>query len=222
MRQIPLSIGCESLRSFDSFVVGANALALAHVRTLTQSSAPIYLWGSSGAGKTHLLQALANQVQQQGGRVSWFSSSVMSPWHFDERSALIVFDQCDSLNDSQQYAAFRLFVEATTHGVLVVAAGRMPPVDLQLRDDLRSRLGWGHVFFLEPLAESEACIVLRREAVQRGLSLSDDVLDYLLTHFSRDLKFLMALLERLDEFSLAHKRAVTVPLLKQMLTEEGA
>ena len=62
---------------------------------------------------------------------------------------------------------------------------------------------------------------LRREADRRGTFLSDEVMDYLLTRFARDLKHLMAQLDRLDEFSLASKRAITVPLLKQMLAEEG-
>ena len=80
----------------------------------------------------------------------------------------------------------------------VAAAGRVPPVDLPLREDLRTRLGWGHVFALQPLAEAERRAVLRREADRRGIFLSDEVMDYLLTRFARDLKHLMALLDRLD------------------------
>ncbi|HEX3141647.1 MAG TPA: DnaA/Hda family protein, partial [Rhizobacter sp.] len=180
----------------------------------------VYLWGSSGSGKTHLLQALADRAQQQGGRVSWFSASVPTPWPFEERNVLIVLDECDRFDAAQQQAAFALFVEATTHGIPVAAAGSVPPVDLPLRDDLRTRLGWGHVFALQPLTEPEARAALRREADRRGLFLSDDVMDYLLTRFARDLKHLMAVLDRLDEFALVHKRAITVPLLKQMLAEE--
>jgi len=93
---------------------------------------------------------------------------------------------------------------------------------LPLREDLRTRLGWGHVFAIQPLAEEQTRAALRREADRRGLFFSDDVMDYLLTRFARDLKHLMALLDRLDEFSLATKRAITVPLLKRMLAEEGA
>ncbi|HTJ06415.1 MAG TPA: DnaA regulatory inactivator Hda, partial [Caldimonas sp.] len=74
---------------------------------------------------------------------------------------------------------------------------------------------------LEPPGETEVRAVLRREADRRGTFLSDDVMDYLLTRFARDLKHLMAQLDRLDTFSLATKRAITVPLLKQMLAEEA-
>jgi len=162
-----------------------------------------------------------HRVEAQGSHVGWFSAADPTPWPSDDAWALIAIDACDTLNADQQHAAFTLFVEAATRGVPVIAAGRVPPVDLPLREDLRTRLGWGHVFAIQPLSEPEARAALRREADRRALFFSDDVMDYLLTRFARDLKHLMALLDRLDEFSLSTKRAVTVPLLKQMLAEEG-
>jgi DnaA family protein len=221
MRQIPLSIGIEAPHTFDNFVPGANESAAAHLQALVPHAAPVYLWGPSGAGKTHLLEALVLRLHRQGQRAGWFSAADSAPWAFDEAWSLVVIDGCDQLDAPQQHAAFALFVEATTHGVPLVAAGRLPPVDLPLREDLRTRLGWGHVFAIQPLGEAEARATLRQVADQRGIFLSDDVMDYLLTRFARDLKHLIAQLDRLDEFSLATKRLVTVPLLKRMLAEEG-
>jgi DnaA family protein len=94
-------------------------------------------------------------------------------------------------------------------------------VDLPLRDDLRTRFGWGPVFALQPLNEAETRAVLRREADRRGSLFPDDVMDYLLTRFERDLAHLMHLLDRLDRYTLARSRPVTVPLLKMMLAEEA-
>jgi DnaA family protein len=222
MKQIPLALAFDAARTFDTFVPGANRMALQHLSALHAASAPVYLWGPSGSGKTHLLQALAQRFQQQGGQVGWFTAGDAPPWPIDESRALIVFDGCDRLDADQQQAAFALFVDATSRGIPVAAAGLVPPVDLPLRDDLRTRLGWGHVLALQPLSEAESRAALRREADRRGLFLSDDVMDYLLTRFSRDLKHLMDLFDRLDEFALANKRAITVPLLKRMLSEEGA
>ncbi|HWI09915.1 MAG TPA: DnaA regulatory inactivator Hda [Burkholderiaceae bacterium] len=221
MRQIPLAIGVEAARTFDNFVAGANALAIAHLRALAPQAAPVYLWGPSGAGKTHLLHALVGRAEAQGLRAGWFSAADAAPWSFDEAWALIAIDDCDALDVDQQHAAFALFVEAATRGIPIAGAGRVPPVDLAVREDLRTRLGWGHVFAIAPLGEPEVRATLRREADRRGIFLSDEVMDYLLTRFARDLKHLMAQLDRLDEFSLASKRAITVPLLKQMLVEEG-
>ena len=100
------------------------------------------------------------------------------------------------------------------------SAGRLPPVDLSVREDLRTRLGWGPVHAVQPLAEADTRDALRQEAGRRGVVLGDDVLDYILVRFARDLKSLMHLLHRLDGFALAEKRAITVPLLKRMLNEE--
>ncbi|HJV60829.1 MAG TPA: DnaA regulatory inactivator Hda [Albitalea sp.] len=222
MKQIPLALATDAAPSFESFVPGPNAMALEHLRQLHANSAPVYLWGPSGSGKTHLLQALAQRFLQQGAQVGWFTAADPAPWPIDEGRALIVFDGCDAFDAGQQQSAFALFVDATARGIPIAAAGRLPPVDLPLRDDLRTRLGWGHVLALQPLSEAETRAALRRDADRRGLFLSDDVMDYLLTRFERDLKHLMALLDRLDDYALANKRAITVPLLKQMLAEDGA
>ena len=222
MRQIPLPIGVESRPTFDNFATGANAPAIDHLRALAASAAPVYLWGPSGVGKTHLLHALMQRIDDQGSRGGWFSAADPAPWSFGDAWSLVAIDDCDRLDPDQQHAAFALFVEAATRDVPVVAAGRVPPVDLPLREDLRTRLGWGHVFAIRPLAEPEVRATLRRVADQRGIFLSDDVMDYLLTRFARDLKHLVAQLDRLDEFSMSTKRQITVPLLKQMLATEGA
>ena len=221
MKQIPLAIALDTAQSFESFVPGANAMALSHLRAMQPSSPALYLWGPSGSGKTHLLRSLAQHFQQQGLQVGWFSAADPLPWLHDEDHALIVLDACDAFDADRQQAAFALFVDATARGVALASAGRLPPVDLPLRDDLRSRLGWGHVLAIQPLSEAETRAALRREADRRGLFLSDEVMDHLLTRFARDMKHLMALLDRLDEFALVNKRAVTLPLLKQMLAEEG-
>jgi len=102
----------------------------------------------------------------------------------------------------------------------VLAAGSVPPSDLLLRDDLRSRLGWGHVYELHLLSEAERRAVLRMEADARGIFLSDEVIGFVLSRFSRDLSSLMQLLDQLDGYALQTQRAITVPLVKAMLESE--
>ena len=221
MKQIPLAIGPEPARTFENFLPGANGEALAHLVALAPGAPPVYLWGPAGSGKSHLLHAVVERAQQQGESTAWFEAAVPAPWQAPEHCGWIVLDDCQALDEAQQQAAFALFVDAGAQGAVVLAAGSVPPVDLDVREDLRTRLGWGHVFALQPLAEPEVRSALRREADRRGTFLTDEVMDYLLTRFARDLKHLMAQLDRLDEFSLSTKRAITVPLLKQMLAEEG-
>ena len=222
MRQLPLAIGPEPDCSFETFLPGANVAALQHLRTLGASAAPVYLWGASGCGKTHLLRALARRVQAGGGVVGWFESGAALPWSLEPGWSLVLVDRCHELDEETQRATFALFEDAASEGVAFAAAGRLPPVDLPLREDLRTRLGWGHVFALETLSEPETRAVLRREADRRGIFLGDEVMGHMLSHFPRDLTHLMKLLERLDEFSLAKSRQITVPLVRQMLAEEGS
>lgn len=220
MKQLPLPIAMPATAGFDTFVPGANSAAVFHLEQFGAGATPAYLWGPSGSGKTHLLRALALQRQQRGEQVGWFDRRTHPPWSMEAGHALLLLDDCDRFDDAQQRAAFGLLVDAQARGVSWIAAGRLPPVDLPLREDLRTRLGWGPVFALENLPEDQARAVLRRESDRRGIFLSDEVMDYLLTRFARDLSHLMAMLDRLDEFALSERRAVTVPLLKKMLAEQ--
>jgi DnaA family protein len=221
MKQIPLAIGPSSRPSFDNFVPGVNAAAVQHLASLSWPAAPVYLWGPAASGKTHLMQALAARCLATGQTAAWFDAADPEPWTLQPHWALVVVDRCEQLEPAAQHAAFALFEAASAQGVQWLAAGRLPPVDLALRDDLRTRLGWGHVFALEPLDDAATRSALRREADHRGIFLPDDVMDYLLARLPRDLGHLMGALDRLDGFGLAMGRRVTLPLVRQMLAEEG-
>ena len=131
--------------------------------------------------------------------------------------SLIVIDSVERLEPPAQHSAFRALVQWAGSGCAVLAAGRWPPVDWPVREDLRTRLAAGLVFHLEPLSQDEAHTALVREAERRGIVLRAEVLHYLWSRFARDLGSLMGLLDVLDEFALSEKRAVTVPLIKQLL-----
>jgi DnaA family protein len=220
MKQIPLPIGPAPAPDLHNFLPGSNAAALQHLQHLALPAAPVYLWGASGTGKTHLLRGLAARCQAEGQRVGWFDAEEPLPWTLQPDWALVVIDRCEALSPAAQQAAFALFIDATTHAVQVAAAGRLPPVDLPLRDDLRTRLAWGHVFALQPLSDAETRAALRREGDRRGLLLPDELMDHLLIHFPRDLGHLMKLFDRLDSFALAEGRRLSVPLLRRMLAEQ--
>ncbi len=223
MKQIALDIGSSDPPSFDNFAVGANEPVLAHLRLwtthATRSPVPTYLWGESGSGKTHLLMAAERVIGEQGARVGWLDATMAQPPPFDENWAAVVLDDVQAYSAEQQHAAFSWFVDAQTHQRWVLAAGAQPPADLPLREDLRTRLGWGHVFALAAPSEAERRALLRRAADARGLFLGDDLMDFMLSRFQRDLGSLMGLLERMDRYAMANKRALTVPLLKAMLDE---
>ena len=220
MKQIPLPIAAEVPRTFDNFLPGPNRAALEHLTGLARGAPPVYLWGPSGSGKTHLLRAMAERARRDGGRVAWLGTVDPLPGDEAESWQLAVLDDCEGFDAARQQAAFALFVESTSRAVPIVAAGEVPPIDLPLREDLRTRLGWGHVFALQPLGEAEVRAALRLEADRRGLFLADEVIDYLLNRFARDLKHLMSRLDQLDAYALVSKRALSVPLVRDMLAAE--
>lgn len=228
MKQIALDIGLASAPSFANFFCGPNEAALKHLTlwagNALRSPVPTYLWGESASGKTHLLKAVREALREQGAASGWMDASIMEPPDFDERWVAVVLDDCHLYTAVQQQAAFNWFVNALNapdgRPRWVLAAGNAPPADLQLRDDLRSRLGWGHVFALQALTEPERRAVLRKEAESRGVFLSDDAMDFILSRFSRDLGSLMQLLDQLDAYALQTKRAITIPLIKSMLENE--
>jgi len=225
MKQLALDIGMSAGPSLANFCPGPNAPALRHLELWvgakdhanTRSPVPTYLWGPSGSGKTHLLKAAREALREQGARVGWLDASVHTPPEFSESWAAVLLDDVHLYTAAQQHTAFNWFVNAQTHQRPVLAAGEYAPVALKLREDLRTRLGWGHVFGLQLLSEPERRAVLRQAADARGVFLSDEVMDFMLTRFSRDLGSLMELLELLDGYALQTKRAITIPLIKSML-----
>ena len=225
MKQIALDIGLATGPTLKSFFSGPNEAALGHLKLWVEEKpsasvrypVPTYLWGIPGSGKTHLLKAAREALREQGATVGWIDASVLEPPEFNEDWAAVMMDEVHLYTAVQQHAAFNWFVNAQTHQRWVLAAGELPPADLKLRDDLRTRLGWGHVFQLHALSDPERRAVLRQAADARGIFLGDEVMDYILTRFSRDLGSLMELLDLIDGYALQTKRGITIPLIKSMM-----
>ena len=228
MQQLALDIGLATGPTLAHFFAGPNEAALRHLElwtgsaqtAATRSPVPTYLWGGSASGKSHLLKSVREALREQGATVGWLDPTVAEPPDFDEHWAAVLLDDVHQFNTVQQHAAFNWFVNAQTWQRGVLAAGELPPADLRLREDLRTRLGWGHVFQLHALTEPERRAVLRQAADARGVFLGDEVMDFMLTRFSRDLGSLMQLLEHLDAYALQTRRAITIPLIKAMLESE--
>ena len=227
MRQIALDIGLASGPTMANFFAGPNEAVRRHLllwigeRTspATRSPVPTYLWGASGSGKSHLLQAVRRALHEQGASVGWLDATVHTPPAFSEQWGAVLMDDVHLYTAAQQQAAFNWFVNAQTHQRWVLATGEAAPGELRLREDLRTRLGWGHLFCLQVLSEPDRRAVLRQAADERGVFLSDEVMEFMLTRFSRDLGSLMELLDLMDGYALQTKRAITIPLIKAMMDE---
>ena len=171
------------------------------------------LLGENGAGKSHLLHAL---TKTDGARYLPGHSGV-SDFEFSPDTHLYLLDDCQNLSDEAQIAAFALFNQIRESGGVMIAAAMLPPAQLGLREDLRTRLAWGLVYQLHSLSDDEKIDALTLSAHARGLSLSVGVIPYLLTHYRRDMQSLMTILDALDHYSLETKRPITLPLMRELL-----
>ena len=201
-RQLPLEISPPAEPTLENFIAGAaNAEALERVRALaagTLQEAIVYLWGEQGSGRSHLLRAAARA-----------------------NPGLVVADDVQGLDAAAQQGLFLAINAARDGQAAVLASGSAPPAGLALREDLRTRLGWGLVYQLKPLTDAQKALHLRAEAGRRGLRLSDEVVWYLLHHLPRDVASLNTVLDRVDRHALARQRPVTLPLIREALSNKN-
>ena len=214
MRQLALDITAPPAPSFDNFVVGRNAEAMAHLRAAVAGGGErfVYLWGEAGCGRTHLLKAASSS--EGAIYVACEANSV-----FDDDAPLLAADNVEHLGADAQIALFNRYNALREHGGGLIASSNVPPVQLTLRADLLTRLGWGLVVQVHALNDDEKAQALAQHAMARGFTLSHEVIAYLLTHAPRDMGALFATLDALDRYSLETKRAVTVPLVRELLQD---
>lgn len=221
MWQMILDVRPDAAPSFDNFLVGANAEAVAALRAWTAADAVdciLYLWGETGSGKTHLLRAAQSACQSLGEPCRLVDVGAPPP---ESLSGLLLVDDAQCLDGMAQVALFDLLNQAREGAGRVVVTGDAPPQVLALRPDLTTRLAWGLVFHLQPLSEADRLAALSSRAAARGMELPEDVRRHLLTHCRRDLPRLLALVDGLDEYSLSRKRPLTLPLAREYLREHG-
>lgn len=218
--QLVLELKAPEPPTFASFVAGRNAEAVgvlerAAAGTLAERS--VVLWGASGAGKSHLLAAcVASARRLCRPAFSWSTPSEIDPGA-PVAGALVAVDDVDRADADGAARLFTLYNALAERGGTFVAASALPPARLALRDDVRTRLSWGLVLEVLPLADDDKPAALAAYARSRGFALADDVIVYLLAHGRRDMSTLVATLAALDRASLAQKRPVTVPLLRDWL-----
>jgi len=219
MRQLLLSLTPPPEPTLDNFVTGRNAELLALLSALAgggETERFVYIWGAPGSGKTHLLHALCVALRGADVAVTIFDGN--DALSESPPSQAVVVDDVEQLSADAQARLFNVYNRQRDGGGILVAAGATPAARLPLRKDLVTRLGWGLVYQLHPLSDDEKKTAMAEHARARGFSLSGDVIDYLLTRQRRDLPGLLALLEALDRYSLESKRAVTIPLVRELLS----
>ena len=236
--QLALDLYAPPEPTLTNFVDGDNAEALARLRAIAAGERAhrfVYLWGAPGSGRSHLLAALAGGHAVLGGGSTVDAFATADAFAPDVasaaggttatgdspaagRHAVIAVDDVERLDGPCQEALFHLFNRVQSRaGLALVCAGERPPLALPVREDLRTRLGWGLVFELHLLTDAQKAAALRGAADARGVVLAPDVVPWLLTHHSRDLRALLAAFDALDRYAFERKRPITLPLLREWL-----
>jgi DnaA family protein len=218
--QLVFELVAPGTATFATFVAGRNAEAVVALERLAAApggETSVVLWGASGAGKSHLLAASVAAAVRHGRTAHLVATPAQADPALAVDGALVAVDDVDRADPDAAARLFTLYNQIRERGGTLVAASAQPPARLALRDDVRTRLGWGLVFEIVPLADDEKPSALAAYARERGFALGDEVIGYLLAHGRRDMRALVATLAALDRLSLAQKRPVTVPLVREWL-----
>jgi DnaA-homolog protein len=213
---------------FENFYAGQNAILLNCLQHFSRKLGEpyLYIWGKTGAGCTHLLQACCHAAQQQGFSVAYLPLSSLKKNHSSEILHglewvdMVCIDELENIvgDNNWQEALFHFYNRLQEQARFLLAAAKNPPNQLNLSlPDLISRLASGVLFQVRELNDAERLIALQRRADSRGLELSKEVGQFLLQRLPRDSKALFSALTQLDKASLSLKRKLTIPLVKTIL-----
>ena len=225
--QLPLEFEFNNELTFQSFFAGPNAEAVASLQNIGANAGEsyIYLWGTTGSGKSHLLQAVCQRVAMSGKPVALLPMQFheqYSPAMLEglENLALVAIDDIEAVARQSVWeeALFHLFnrMHARKTPLLISARTSPPQLPVELAD-LKSRLAWGLVLQLRVLTDEQKILALRKRAQIRGMELNDEVGQFMLSRYSRDMPGLMNLLDVLDKASLREQRRLTIPFVRQYL-----
>ncbi len=226
MRQLALDFALPPAPTLDNFVPGRNAELVVNLRRLATGDPQeriFYLWGERGSGRTHLLRATVSEARRAGASAAYVACGRKKDLGDGlDRMDCVALDDVDQLDAEAQEAIFHLYNALRERGGALLASGAAPPVQLTLRDDLVTRLGWGLVYRVHGLIDSEKVRALIDHAAACGFPLLPEVGDYLLGHVRRDMPSLLAVVDALDRYSRETKRPVTVALVRELVRAAGA
>lgn len=221
MRQLALELTAPPAPEFGNFVPGRNGELLAALRALSggeRAERFVYLWGGAGSGRSHLLRAaVAARGSREGG--ACYAAAPLDAAVLEQAGAdtLLAIDDVDRLDRAGEIALFGLYNRMRESSGALIASGATVPAGLGLRAEVATRLAWGLVYEVHALSDDEKARAMHARAQARGYVLPDDVRDYVLTHGRRDLPYLLAVVDLIDRRSLENRRAVTLPLVRDLL-----
>ncbi len=227
--QLPLNITLNDNISFANYLPGPNQVVYEVIHQFIEGGGEtyLYLWGGIGTGKSHLLQAICQYAAQHNQLPGYIPlqqciAIATDPAMLEgmEQLDFVCLDDIEAIcgMDAWEQKLFQLFNILKEHSVPLIITGNVPPNELNLTlNDLVSRLNWGGVFQLQSLEDEDKIQALQKHAKTRGLNLPDSITHYLVSHCSRDMQTLIEWLQKIDYASLAMKRKITLPFVRDLL-----
>jgi len=226
-KQIPFQFGDFQKNDLASFLVGENGNLIKLLKQMAnkESNHVLYLWGEAGTGKTHLLQAACKQAAESDLHVAYIPLK-----QIEELSAemlhdlgdldLVCIDDVESITGQLEWqqGLTWLYNELKDNSHSLIISGNKSPANSGLElDDLRSRLSSDQVIQIKSPNDDLKIEILKQKAKERAFELSDEVIEFLMRRVERDLTSLIDVLDKIDHASLAAKRKITIPFVKQMI-----
>lgn len=226
--QFPLQFELQANQSFSTFYPGSNKEIISHLQTITSSNEQqIYLWGESGTGKTHCLQASCQEANKLNKTAFYLSlnpqilpdSSILEGL---EAFDLVCLDNIDTIcKDVHWEQSFFNFynLHRDSNKQLIISAPCPPKyLDIQL-PDLKTRMSWGLTLKLSSLTDEQQLQALIYKADALGFDVPINVGRFIMTHYARDLASLWTILDKVEQATLIAKRKISIPFLKQIMSE---
>ena len=225
MLQLPLNIQLNDSARFDNFFIGENTQLINKLSRLNDSQNEfIYIWGAKGVGKTHLAHACSQLISESGKTVAYFplNEPFMSTefLHNMESVDVVCLDGFDlvSKNDRWEQAIFNLYNQLKLFERQLVIFAESSPNQLSINlADLNSRLGAMEVYRLTGISNSNKTEYFIEYGQSRGLDISTEVANFILTRTNRELITIQDAIKNIDQQALTHKRKITIPFVKEIL-----
>ncbi len=227
VEQIPLQFGHYEPFKLEQFIENKNGQVKKSIIDLLQTSSakPLYIWGKTTTGKSHLLQAACDLASQQSLSVAYVPLELIITHPAEtlqglEQQDLICVDDIQLIvhQSNWQLAIFNLYnrIHEQSKKLILSATENPLNIDIQLAD-LKSRLSWGNTIYLEELNDNQKKELLQQKAKQRSFELTDEIVEFLLARVSRDLNYLLNIFDKIDQHSLVQQRKITIPFIKTLL-----
>lgn len=236
-RQLVLPLLLQEQSGFDNFVPGGNRMLLGQLQHFSREAIEtlIYIWGGNACGKTHLLSACCHAANVAGVRSVYIDlarhvGGSLGVLDGVERCELVVLDNLDAVASGAdisepvqrlwQQALYEMMYAVRAAGGRMLVAAEVSPLGLDIAlPDLRSRLGWGPSWHVQALTDADRKAFLRQRALQKGMQIDEEVVEWIMRHHGRDTANLMVAIERLASESLQQRRKPNLNFVRATLPQ---